>query len=101
MGDIIGGGVRDLSLAQRSLQQQSEILSKLIGEHAETTALHEASARIARPRPIGTTRDFCDAAAKRSRKQWRRSQDLVPRYSHRRTACLNSMQNVWNKDFVA
>ena len=64
MGDIIGGGVRDLNPAQRALQQKGEILSKLPGEHAEITAIQEALRRGAKPRAIGTTRDFCEGCRK-------------------------------------
>jgi hypothetical protein len=63
-GDIIGGGVRDLTPAQRMLQQPGEILAKLPGAHAEVTVMQEAAARGLAPRAIGTTRDFCDDCMK-------------------------------------
>lgn len=58
-GTIIGGGVRDLSPAQRALQKEGEILAKLPGEHAEITVLQEAAKRGLRPSALESTRDFC------------------------------------------
>jgi RHS repeat-associated protein len=58
-GDIIGGGARDLTPAQRATLRPGEIEARLPGEHAEITALQEAARRGLRPRAIVTTRDFC------------------------------------------
>jgi hypothetical protein len=58
-GDIIGGGVRDLTPAQRALLGEGEIAARLPGEHAEITVLQEAARRGLTPRAISTTRDFC------------------------------------------
>ncbi len=58
-GDIIGGGARDLTPAQRATLRPGEIAARLPGEHAEITALQEAARRGLRPRAIVTTRDFC------------------------------------------
>jgi hypothetical protein len=58
-GDIVGGGVRDLSPAQRAALKPGEIASKLPHEHAEITVLQEAAARGLKPKAIGTSRDFC------------------------------------------
>jgi hypothetical protein len=58
-GDIVGGGVRDLSPAQRAALNPGEIAAKLPQEHAEITVLQEAAARGLKPKAIGTSRDFC------------------------------------------
>jgi RHS repeat-associated protein len=63
-GDIISGGKRDLSPAQRKALKPGEIPSKLVGEDAEITALTEAKRRGAKLRAIATTRDFCPACRK-------------------------------------
>jgi hypothetical protein len=64
-GDIVGGGVRDLSPAQRAALRPGEIASKIPGEHAEITALQEALNRGLKPRAIGTSRDFCPDCIKK------------------------------------
>jgi RHS repeat-associated protein len=58
-GDIVGGGVRDLSPAQRAALKPGEIAAKLPHEHAEITVLQEAAKRGLKPKAIGTSRDFC------------------------------------------
>ena len=57
--DIIGGGKRDLTPAQRASLQKGEIAAELPNEHAEITVLQEAARRGFRPRAISSTRDFC------------------------------------------
>lgn len=59
--DVLGCGKRDLSPAQRAIARDDEIVARLLGEHAEITALREAMSRGLRPRAIATTRDFCPA----------------------------------------
>ena len=58
-GDIVGGGVRDLSPAQRSILLPAEMAAKLPGEHAEITVIQEALSRGLKPIAIGASRDFC------------------------------------------
>lgn len=59
-GDIISGGRRDLSPAQRALQREGEILAKKPGVHAETVkVLEEALCRGLIPIALEVTRDIC------------------------------------------
>jgi RHS repeat-associated protein len=58
-GNIIGGGGRDLTPAQRALVKPAELLAKQPGAHAEITVLGEATRRGLRPRAIVTSREIC------------------------------------------
>ena len=51
-----------------------------------TRAAEEAIARGAKPRAIGTTRNFCDACRKALEEAGATITDLVQRYGHRRTS---------------
>lgn len=58
---VVGGGVRDLTPAQRDMLGKGEIPGKLLREHGEVTAVTEAVlSRGLIPRAIGTSMDFCD-----------------------------------------
>jgi len=63
-GDVIAGGVRDLSPAQRALARLDDILGHLPGEHAEITALKAAAEAGVDPRAIVTSWDVCPACAR-------------------------------------
>jgi len=63
-GDIVAGGVRDLSPLQRAALAASELPAKLAGEHAEVTALAEASRRGLTPKAIAASRPFCKECIK-------------------------------------
>jgi hypothetical protein len=57
--DVLAGGVRDLSPAQRALANPGDRLARLAGAHAEPTALKAASEASLTPRAIATTWDIC------------------------------------------
>jgi hypothetical protein len=59
--DVLAGGVRDLSPAQRALAASGDVLARLPGEHAEITALKAASEAGLIPRAIASTWDICPA----------------------------------------
>jgi RHS repeat-associated protein len=62
--DVLGGGKRDLSPAQRALAQGDDVLAKSPGDHAEITVLKGAAQEGLTPRGLGTSRDICpDCAA--------------------------------------
>lgn len=60
--DVLAGGVRDLSPAQRALAGPDDVLGKAPGLHAETTAMKTAADEGLRPAAIGTSKDFCRPA---------------------------------------
>jgi RHS repeat-associated protein len=60
---IIGGGVRDLTPAQRAALQSGEIAARLPGEHAEVTVLTAAQEAGLVPRLLATTRTICPVCA--------------------------------------
>lgn len=57
--NVVAGGGRDLSPAQRALQSENEVLARLPGQHAEITAIKDAQARGLTPKTLGTSRDIC------------------------------------------
>lgn len=57
--DIVAGGARDLTPAQRLVLNQGETAAKLPGAHAEVTALKAAEAAGLHPKAIGVTRRIC------------------------------------------
>lgn len=56
---IVGGGARDLTRAQISVLQESEVAAKLPGAHAEMTVLNSAHQAGLRPAEIVVTRPIC------------------------------------------
>jgi tRNA(Arg) A34 adenosine deaminase TadA len=58
-GDVLAGGVRDLTPAQRALARPGDVLGRLRGEHAEITALKAAGEAGLTPRGIATTTNIC------------------------------------------
>jgi RHS repeat-associated protein len=60
LGNIVGGGKRDLDPVQRAMLEGGEISAKLKGAHAEITVLTKAEQLGATPLAIGTSRPFCD-----------------------------------------
>jgi RHS repeat-associated protein len=58
-GRIVGGGVEDLSPAQRALLGSGEIAAKLRGAHAEITVLQRARELGVRPEVLAASRPFC------------------------------------------
>ena len=62
-GNIIAGGARDLSPAQRALLRQGEIAAKLPGADAEVTALSHANRLGLQPRAMAVTRTICPECA--------------------------------------
>ena len=56
---MIGGGIRDLSPAQRALAQDGELMARQPGVHAEVTAVNGANAAGLTPQEIVTTRNIC------------------------------------------
>lgn len=60
-GDVLAGGVRDLTPAQRALARPGDVLGKLPGEHAEITALKAAGEAGLTPQGIATTTNICPA----------------------------------------
>ena len=56
---IIGGGVRDLTPAQRAVLGPGEMASALPGEHAEMTVLQAAADNGLTPRALAVTRPIC------------------------------------------
>jgi hypothetical protein len=57
--NIIAGGGRDLSPAQRALANEGEILGKLPGAHAEVTAMDAAAKAGLTPAEIAASRPIC------------------------------------------
>jgi RHS repeat-associated protein len=57
--DVIAGGTRDLSPAQRGLARAGDVLGKLPGEHAEKTALAAAGKNGLTPLAIETSWNIC------------------------------------------
>jgi len=57
--DVLAGGVRDLSPAQRALAGEDDVLAKMPGEHAEVTGMKKAAEEGLTPTAIGTSRDIC------------------------------------------
>jgi hypothetical protein len=62
--DVLAGGVRDLSPAQRALAGPGDRLGRLPGAHAEITALTKAADEGLMPRAIATSWDICDNCQK-------------------------------------
>lgn len=59
-GDIIGGGGRDLTPAQRTIvAKNGDIAAKLPGAHAEQTVLRAAESTGAKPTLLKTSRPMC------------------------------------------
>jgi hypothetical protein len=58
---VIGGGVRDLSPAQRALVRNGELLTRQPGAHAEVTVVNGAQNAQLTPQSIVTTTDICTA----------------------------------------
>lgn len=57
--DVLAGGARDLSPAQRALARPGDVLGRAPGQHAEITALKAASEAGLTPRGIATTTRIC------------------------------------------
>jgi tRNA(Arg) A34 adenosine deaminase TadA len=62
-GDIIAGGARDLTPAQRALLGPGEVAAKLPGAHAEVTALRHATGAGWSPEAMAVTRAICPQCA--------------------------------------
>jgi RHS repeat-associated protein len=62
-GNIVAGGVRDLTPAQRASLEAGEIAARLRGAHAEVTALAHARAAGLAPEALATIRPICSACA--------------------------------------
>jgi Cytidine and deoxycytidylate deaminase zinc-binding region len=62
-GDIVAGGARDLTPAQRALLGPGEIAARAPGVHAEATALGEAARMGATPLEMAVTRVICPQCA--------------------------------------
>jgi hypothetical protein len=58
---VIGGGVRDLSPAQRLTARAGELLTRQPGAHAEVTVVNGARAAGLTPQDIVTTWNICPA----------------------------------------
>jgi tRNA(Arg) A34 adenosine deaminase TadA len=59
--DVLAGGVRDLTPAQRALAGPGDVIGRLPGEHAEITALKAAGEAGLTPQGIVTTTNICPA----------------------------------------
>jgi hypothetical protein len=59
--DVLAGGVRDLTPAQRAMARPGDVLGRLPGEHAEITALKAAGEAGLTPQGIATTTNICPA----------------------------------------
>lgn len=59
--DVLAGGARDLSPAQRALAGPGDVLGRLPGEHAAITALKAAGEAGLTPQGIATTTNICPA----------------------------------------
>jgi RHS repeat-associated protein len=57
--NIVAGGARDLTPAQRAVLAPGEVAARLPGEHAEITALQHAADNGLTPGAIGVTRPIC------------------------------------------
>jgi len=58
--DVLAGGVRDLSPAQRlAVEESGGVPVKMPGKHAEVTAITRAQEMGLTPRDLGTSRDIC------------------------------------------
>ncbi|KAA0248700.1 MAG: hypothetical protein DYG91_14790 [Chloroflexi bacterium CFX7] len=65
VGDIVAGGGRDLTPAQRALvARNGDVAARLPGAHAEVTALQRAKLMGATPKALTTTRPFCPTCMK-------------------------------------
>jgi uncharacterized protein RhaS with RHS repeats len=62
-GNIIAGGARDLTPAQRALMGAGEVAAKQAGAHAEITALNAAQRLGASPQAMAVTRAICTQCA--------------------------------------
>lgn len=62
-GDLVAGGARDLSRAQRALLGPGEIGATLPGAHAEVTALDAAAKLGLEPQALAVIRAICPACA--------------------------------------
>lgn len=62
-GDIVAGGARDLTPAQRALLGPGEIAAKLPRAHAEVTALQHAAGAGLSPEAMAVTRGICPQCA--------------------------------------
>jgi hypothetical protein len=61
--DIVAGGARDLSPAQRALLGSGEVAATLPGAHAEVTALQHAAQSRMTPASMAVTRAICPMCA--------------------------------------
>ncbi len=57
--DVVAGGARDLTPAQRAMLQAGEVAAKGPGEHAEITALKHAAGGGLAPQTMAVTRPIC------------------------------------------
>lgn len=62
-GDIVAGGARDLTPAQRALLGPGETAARLPGAHAEVTALQAAQKAGSTPQSLAVTRAICPQCA--------------------------------------
>lgn len=59
--DVLAGGARDLSPAQRALAGQGDVIARGPGLHAEVTAVNGARQAGLTPQGIGVSRPICAA----------------------------------------
>jgi len=59
--DVLAGGGRDLSPAQRALARDGDVIARGPGLHAEVTAVNGARGAGLTPRGIGVSRPICPA----------------------------------------
>ncbi|QFV00189.1 hypothetical protein KDY119_03724 [Luteimicrobium xylanilyticum] len=57
--DVLAGGGRDLSGAQKALAKAGDVIAKSPGDHAEVTAVNEALGQGLAPQGIAASRPFC------------------------------------------